>query len=618
MAKTKFISTIVLFIMLISCNNSSLKSTNKVDKEKVANEVNKLLNEMTLDEKIGQMTQVDFLALEDFNDITKLNFGSILWGGGSEIDDLSPEGWAKMADSLINYSLKTRLGIPLLLGIDAVHGHNNVDGAVIFPHNIGLGATRNPELVEKASRITAIEVAATGMHWTFAPCVAVARNERWGRTYESYSEDPALVAELGAAAVRGLENINLAEIDAVLSCTKHYVGDGGTTNGIDQGNTEIDEEELRAIHLPGYIKAIEENTGSIMASYSSWNDEKLHGHNYLINDVLKGELGYEGFVVSDWAAIDQLNNDYKSTIEKSINAGIDMVMIPFGPASQGQLDDKGKVKNTYNDFLIKLKELVEEEKISQTRINDAVRRILTAKLNLDLFNKTKANIELLPEVGSQKHREIARECVRQSLVLLKNVDNTLPISKEIKNLHITGRGADNLGMQCGGWTIAWQGEHGNVMNGGTTILTGIKNTIGKNSQVTSSIDGNIPESSDLVVVVVGEDPYAEMVGDSENLQLGDEDLNVIEKIKDSGKPFVVILLSGRPLIINSVLEAANAVVAAWLPGTEGQGVADVLFGDVNFTGKLSFSWPKNMDQIPINFGDDDYEPLFPFGYGLEY
>lgn len=618
MSKTKLYLILILFIMTITCKNTNLQSIKNIKEEDVKNEVNNLLDKMTLDEKIGQMTQVDFLALEDFSDISKFYIGSVLWGGDSEIDDLSPKGWAKISDSLINSSLKTRLGIPLLLGIDAVHGHNNVDGAVIFPHNIGLGCTRNPELVEKAARITAKEIAGTGIHWTFAPCIAVARDERWGRTYESFSEDPQLVAEMGAAAVRGFESDNLSNEDAVLSCTKHYVGDGGTTNGVDQGNTEVDEETLRKIHLPGYISAIKENVGSIMASYSSWNGEKLHSQSYLINDVLKGELGFEGFVVSDWAAIDEISNDYKTNIEKSINAGIDMVMIPYGPASQGQLNKKGKLKNTYNDFLSNLKVLVEEGKISQNRINDAVRRILTAKFKLDLFNKTKTNFELLKEIGSQEHREISRECVQQSLVLLKNENNILPISKKIKNLHVTGRGADNIGMQCGGWTIAWQGANGNVISGGTTILSAVKNMVDHNTVVTTSTDGSGCENADLVLVVIGEDPYAEMHGDKKNLSLTNEDIKVIEKVKSEGKPMVVIILSGRPVIINSVLESANAVVAAWLPGTEGQGIADVLFGDVNFTGKLSFTWPKDMDQIPINLGDTIYEPLFPYGYGLTY
>jgi len=606
----------VLLILFLTIGLKPIETQKKSDL--IDQKVKELLSKMTLEEKIGQMTQVDYAAFNDFNDITKYFIGSVLWGGSSEIDDISPKGWAKISDSLMNYSFKTRLAIPLLLGIDAVHGHNNVDGAVVFPHNIGLGCSRNPNLVEKAARITAKEIAGTGIHWTFAPCVAVARNERWGRTYESFSEDPKLVAELGAAAVRGLESDMLSNIDAVLSCTKHYVGDGGTINGIDQGNSEMNEETLSSIHLSGYISAIKENTGSIMASYNSWNGAKLHGHDYLINKVLKEELSFEGFVVSDWAAIDKLSSDYKTAIEKSINAGIDMVMIPNGPASQGKIGDDGQLLNTYFDFITKLKELAEDGRVSKDRIDDAVRRILTAKFNLDLFNKSTFHQELLAQVGSFEHRQIARECVQQSLVLLKNENRTLPISKEIKNIHVTGRGADNLGMQCGGWTIGWQSEHGNVMSGGTTILSAIKNTISKNSNVTTSADGSGASNADLTIVVIGEDPYAEMFGDRKDLQLSDQDLKVVNTVKASGKPFVVVLFSGRPLIINSVLGAADAFVAAWLPGTEGQGIADVLFGDVNFSGKLSFTWPKSMDQIPINIGDEQYDPLFPYGFGLTY
>jgi len=599
-----------LLIFITSCGK--MDSTSKNEKK-----VEDLLRKMTLDEKIGQMTQVDYAAFTDFNDIEKYKIGSVLWGGGSEIEDITAKGWAEKSEQLMSISVKTRLGIPIILGIDAVHGHNNVDGAVVFPHNVGLGATRNAKLIEEASNVIAKEIAGTGMQWTFAPCVAVSRNERWGRSYESFSENSELVAELGAAAVRGLEGSDLNSKDAVLSCTKHFVGDGGTTNGKDQGNTECDEETLRKIHMPGYISAIEANTGSIMASFNNWNDEKIHGHKYLITDVLKNELGFKGFVVSDWAAIDQLDGDYKSDIEKSINAGIDMVMVPNGPAVQGQVGDNGQTTNTYFDFITKLKELVEEEKVPMSRIDDAVSRILKAKFDLDLFNKTKVDSKLLAQVGSAEHREVARKCVQQSLVLLKN-NNVLPISKEVKNIHVTGRGADNLGMQCGGWTISWQGSNGEVMKGGTTILSGIKNSVDKKVKVTSSIDGSGGKNADVVVVVVGEDPYAEMFGDRENLTLGEDDINTIKKVKASGKPMIVILLSGRPLIVNSVIKDSDAFVAAWLPGTEGQGVADLLFGDVNFSGKLSVTWPKSMKQVPINIGDKNYDPLFEYGFGLSY
>jgi len=583
--------------------------------------VDDMLSKMTLEEKIGQMTQVDYSAFEDFNDIEKYAIGSVLWGGGSEISDITPQGWANVSDQLQTYAGKTRLKIPLLFGIDAVHGHNNVDGAVIFPHNIGLGCTQNPELIEKSARATAEEIAGTGIHWTFAPCVAVARNERWGRTYESFSEDPELVAKLGAAAVKGFENGNLSAKDAVLSCTKHYMGDGGTTNGKDQGHTEVDEETLRKIHLPGYIQAIKENTGSIMASYNTWDGIKMHGNKYLLTDVLKNELGFKGFIVSDWAAIDQLPGDYKSDIEICINAGMDMIMIPNGPREQGVVEetDNGPItKNTYFDFIKYTKELVEENKIPMSRIDDAVTRILNVKYDLDLFNKLTHDKELLSKIGSKEHRDIAKECVRESLVLLKNENNTLPVSKSAKRIHLAGTGADNIGMQCGGWTISWQGEVGDVISGGTTILDAFKNSAPEGTEITYSEDASNAHGADYCIVVVGEKPYAEMFGDRENLALSEDDINVIKIAKDSGAKVIVVLLSGRPLIINSALELADAFVAAWLPGSEGQGVADVLFGDYNFKGRLSHSWPKDMSQIPVNKDDENYDPLFKINYGLCY
>jgi len=561
---------------------------------------------MTLEEKIGQMTQVDMLAVEDLNDITKYFIGSVLSGGNSDPKDITAKGWAENYDLFQSYALKTRLKIPIIYGVDGVHGHNNVDGAVIFPHNVGLGATNNPKLIKKVSQVIAKEIAATGIDWTFAPCVAVARDERWGRTYESFGEDPTLVSSLGKATVEGLQG-NLSSPTSILACAKHYVGDGGTTNGKDQGNTEVDFATLRKIHLPGYIEAIKANVGSIMVSYSSWNGEKLHGHKYLLTDVLKKELNFQGFLVSDWAAIDQLPGDYKSDIEQSINAGLDMVMIPNGPKQQ----------NNYIQFVTYLKELVNEGKVSQERIDDAVTRILRIKFMMKLFERPYTDKKLLSSVGSPKHREVARQSVRESLVLLKN-DGILPLSKNLKHIHISGSGADNLGRQCGGWTIAWQGAEGNVVSGGTTFLNAVKQTVSKNTKVTYSLDGTNTEGAEFAVVVVSEKPYAEMFGDTTNLVLSPQDLQTIENIKKANIPYVVVLYSGRPLIINDVLENANAFVAAWLPGTEGKGITDVLFGDYNFKGKLPFSWPKNMEQLPINVGDDNYDPLFKFGFGLTY
>lgn len=586
----------------------SLNENSEPSREiKIESQIDSLLSIMTLDEKVGQMTQVDYLAFKDLNDIKKYFIGSILWGGNSEIDDISAKGWSKTSDKLQNYALQTRLKIPLLLGIDAVHGHNNVSDAVIFPHNIALGCTRNPSLVEEAAHVTAKEVAGTGINWAFAPCVAVARNDKWGRTYESFGEDPRLVAEMGAAEVHGFEGDYVSD-DAVLSCTKHFLGDGGTTNGKDQGNTECDEETLRKIHLPGYIDAIKAGTNSIMVSYSSWNNKKMSANKYLITDLLKNELGFKGLVVSDWAAIDQLGNDYKKDIEESINAGLDMVMIPNGA---GQ-------KNNYLEYIKDIKELFIEGKITQARIDDAVKRIIRVKLNMDLFNKTTTDKNLLEQVGSDEHREVARECVRQSLVLLKNENNVLPLSKNSAKIFVAGKGANSIGMQCGGWTISWQGNVDQNNLNGTTILQGIKNAVDDSTNVTYSEDGIGVEGNDFAIVVVGENPYAEMLGDRQDLSLSQKDIDIIENVKKAGIPIVVLLLSGRPMIINKVLEMADAFVAAWLPGTEGEGVADILFGDYNPRGKLSRSWPKSNSQEPINVGDSNYNPLFPYGYGLSY
>ena len=584
--------------------NENIESSSEA---KIEAQVDSLLSIMTLDEKIGQMTQVDYLAFKHLNDIKKYFIGSVLWGGNSEIDDISSNGWSKTADELQKYSLQTRLRIPLLLGIDAVHGHNNVSNAVIFPHNIALGCTRNPELVEKAARITAEEVAGTGINWAFAPCVAVARNDKWGRTYESFGEDPELVAEMGSAAVRGLEG-QISSGDAVLSCTKHFLGDGGTTNGKDQGNTECNEEALKKIHLPGYIAAIKAGTNSIMVSYSSWNGIKMHGNKYLVTDLLKNELGFKGLVVSDWAAIDQLSSDFNKDIEESINAGLDMIMIPNG---EGQ-------KNNYIEFISDLKELVNDGKVSQERVDDAVRRILSVKIKMNVYDKTSTDKDLLSQVGSEEHREVARECVRQSLVLLKNENNILPLSKKVSKIFITGKGADSIGMQCGGWTISWQGNADQKNLRGTTILQAVKNSVDDETKIIYSKNGIGGEGSDFALVVIGENPYAEMIGDRTDLSLSSDDIETIENVKKSGVPMVVVLLSGRPLIIDKALDMADAFVAAWLPGTEGEGITDVLFGDYNPTGKLSQTWPKTMSQEPINIGDKNYDPLFPFGFGLSY
>jgi beta-glucosidase len=579
--------------------------------------VRELLARMTLEEKIGQMVQAEQSALKDLSDIEKYFLGSLLSGGTSDPKSgNSLNDWTDLYDTLQRRTEKTRLRIPILYGIDAVHGHSNVLGAVIFPHNIGLGCTRNPSLVERAARITAIEVRATGIQWTFAPCVTVPRDERWGRTYEGFGESPELARLLGEAAVRGYQGGNLKDPLSVLACAKHWIGDGGTVFGtgtklkddvriLDRGDVRLSEAELRRIHMPGYVSAIKAGVGTIMPSYNSWNGVKCSGSKRLLTDILKDELGFEGFLISDYNAIDEMPGNYKTQVETSVNAGMDMFMVPQ------------RYRELY-DFLL---ELVKENRVAMSRIDDAVTRILRVKFAMGLMDAGRsplADRTLHRVFGSPAHREVARECVRASLVLLKNEHQTLPASKRLKHIHVAGKSADDIGNQCGGWTISWQGKSGDNTTGGTTILKAIQETVSPETKVTFAKDGSGASGADLGIVVIGEIPYAEMIGDRKDLTVAAEDIAAVEAVKQAGIPVVVVLLSGRPMIIDKVIDKADAFVAAWLPGTEGRGVTDVLFGDSNFTGKLSFSWPRSMDQIPINLGDANYDPLFKYGYGLQY
>lgn len=565
-----------------------------------------LLSQMTLDEKIGQMVQADLACVTNLQDIETYGFGSMLSGGDSKPKgDNDPENWLNTVNQLQSWALKTRLKIPLIYGIDAVHGHNDVVGATLFPHHIGMGATHNPKLMEQADRVTALEVAGTGIRWAFGPCIAVVQDERWGRTYESYGQDTALVSEMGAASIKGFQGDELStNCWSVLSCAKHYIGDGGTQNGHDQGNCVCDEAKLDRLFLPPYQAAVQAGVGSIMVSYSSWNGVKMHANKHLLTDVLKGELGFKGFLVSDWAAIDQISPDYKTDVESSINAGLDMVMIPNGPNKT----------NNYVEFINDLKELVAEGKVSQARIDDAVSRILRIKFQMGLFENPWTDPALTAQIGSSEHRQVARECVRESLVLLKNKRHTLPLSKNLKHLFVVGEAADSLGRQCGGWTVSWQGS-GNVTRG-TTVLQAIRDAVSPETQVTFSPDGNDIQDADAVVVVVGEKPYAEGLGDRTNLDLSVTDAALIEKAKSSGAPVTTILFSGRPMILGHSLKASDAFIAAWLPGTEGEGVADVLFGDFAPTGKLPREWPRNDRQFAADKMHG--KPLFPLGYGMTY
>jgi beta-glucosidase len=570
-------------------------------------EAKALLACMTLDEKIGQMVQVDSSALKDKADVQTYFLGSVLSGGTSDpASGNTPQDWLRFVGEFQSHALQTRLKIPLLYGIDAVHGHNNVDGATVFPHHIGLGATHNPRLVEQSERVTARECAGTGMRWAFAPCITVPQDPRWGRTYEGYGDASKVVSPLGVGATIGLQGKQLsADPSSVLACAKHYLGDGGTADGVDQGNTVCDEATLRKVHLPPYRAAIKAGVGSIMASYNSWNGEKLHGQKHLLTDVLKGELDFRGFIVSDWAAIDQLNtNNFKDCIERSLNAGLDMIMIPNGA---------GKTNN-YIEFITLLKELVAEGKVSQARIDDAVLRILRVKYQMGLFESTTVDPALTASIGSAEHRAVARQCVRESLVVLKNEGRALPLAKNIKRLAVVGAAADDLGVQCGGWTVDWQTKPGMSLRGATSILSAIRQTVSKETQVTFSPDGGDLKNADAVIVVVGEPPYAEGAGDRKQLDLPEEDAALIAKAKAGSAPVVTILLSGRPLILGAALDESRAFVAAWLPGSEGQGVADVLFGDFKPTGKLPRVWPAS--NAHLRSDDRDAKPLFKRGYGL--
>ena len=602
LSRTFNTTVFVLFISLFSCSNSDHKY------------ITELIKEMTLEEKIGQMTQVDYRYLKDKSDITKYFLGSILSGGGSTPPTNQPSSWVDLYNGFQKEALKTRLKIPLIYGIDAVHGHNNVFGATMFPHNIGLGCANDKLLVQKIAAATADEVKATGLDWTFAPCVAVAQDERWGRTYESFSEDSDIVTELGVASTIGYQGRTLNK-NSLLACAKHFVGDGNTVFGtgtnwykIDRGDVLLEEEELRSKYIKPFKESIKAGVGSIMISYNSWKGKKLHGHKYLINDVLRNELKFDGIIISDWAGINEIDKDYKTCIIQSINAGIDMNMVP------GSLNPDD---NSYDDFIRLAIEAVKEGAIPIERIDDAVHRILKVKKQIGLFNAPIKNPSNKNVLGSKSHRDLARESVRKSLVLLKNENKILPLKKVGKKITLVGDHADNIGFQCGGWTIHWQGGSGDITPG-TTILDAFKSAVSDSSSIRYSKNADNLLGSDIIVVAIGEEPYTEGVGDRDSLLLSKKDRELLEKVKRAKIPYVVILISGRPMIINKELDSSHAFIAAWLPGTEGEGISDVLFGDFDFTGKLSMTWPRSMKQIPINYGDSSYDPLFKFGFGLSY
>ncbi|KAA0038317.1 hypothetical protein IC582_003645 [Cucumis melo] len=579
-----------------------------------------LLGRMTLEEKIGQMTQIE--RVNASTDVMKKYFiGSVLSGGGSvPSKEASAQDWVQMVNEIQQGALSTRLGIPMIYGIDAVHGHNNVYNATIFPHNIGLGATRDPQLLKRIGEASALEIRATGIPYAFAPCIAVCRDPRWGRCYESYGEDPKLVQEM-TEIIPGLQGEippnsrkgvpYVAGKEKVVACAKHYVGDGGTTKGIDENNTVIDRHGLLSIHMPGYYHSIIKGVATVMVSYSSWNGVKMHANKELVTDFLKNTLHFQGFVISDWQAIDRITDpphaNYTYSILASVTAGLDMIMVPYN----------------YTEFIDGLTYLVNNNFIPITRIDDAVKRILRVKFIMGLFENPIADLSLVNELGKQEHRELAREAVRKSLVLLKNGKSAdkplLPLEKKTQKILVAGSHADNLGYQCGGWTIEWQGLSGNNLTSGTTVLDAIKDTVDPSTEVifNENPDKGFLQSGTFsyAIVVVGEHPYAEMMGDSLNLTIPDPGPSTITNVCGVIK-CVVVIISGRPVVIQPYVDSVDALVAAWLPGTEGKGITDVLFGDYGFTGKLSQTWFKTVDQLPMNFGDSHYDPLFPLGHGL--
>ncbi|UZK64924.1 glycoside hydrolase family 3 protein [Sphingomonas sp. M1-B02] len=584
--------------------------------------VSELLAKMSVEQKVGQMVQGDIASIKP-EDLRKYPLGSILAGGSSPPlsgEDRSPQkDWVDTARAFRTVAMEQRAGnlrIPLIFGIDAVHGNANVVGATIFPHNVGLGAARDPDLIRRIGHATAIETAASGIDWAFGPTVTVPQNDRWGRTYEGYSEDPALVASYSGEMVKGLQgppgtNARIQQ-GYVAASIKHFLGDGGTTDGIDQGDTQVSEEVLSRVHGAGYPPAIDAGAMTAMASYNSWNGVKMHGNKSLLTDVLKGRMGFAGFVVGDWNGHGQIPGCTPTDCAATFAAGLDMAMAPDSW--------KGLFESTVRH--------VKAGTLPMARVDDAVRRILRVKVKLGLFDPARP-IEGQPDqMGKPAHRALAREAVAKTLVLLKN-QGVLPLKAHAKVL-VAGAGADSLQMQTGGWTLSWQGDGNSnaVFPGATSIYAGLAEALkAGGGAATLSVDGSYTAKPDAAVVVFGEQPYAEMRGDIRTLEFqpGDKQaLALLRKLKAAGIPTVSVFLSGRPLWVNPELNASDAFVAAWLPGSEGAGVADVLVGDAagkprrDFHGRLSFSWPKTAGQFVLNKGDAGYDPLFALGYGLSY
>lgn len=578
-----------------------------------------LVARMSPAEKAGQMTQAERNALTAQSDISTYDLGSLLSGGGSVPTPNTPQAWADMIDAYQLRAQATRFQIPLIYGVDAVHGHNNVVGATLMPHNIGMGATRDPSLAEQAGAVTAGEVRATGVPWDFSPCLCVGRDERWGRTYETFGEDPALVSSM-EPVINGMQGDpsgkDLDRNDKVLATAKHFVGDGGTTYGtsdtgtytIDRGITKVTPKELQDIHLAPFKDAVERGVGTVMPSYSSLDiigdgkgPVKMHARGDMINGQLKDKMGFDGFVITDYQAIDAIPGDYPSDVTTAVNAGNDMVMVP----------------NAYKTFVQTLEDETSAGHISQARIDDAVSRILTQKFKLGLFEHPYSDTTNIDRIGSPEHRAVARKAAAESQVLLKNDGGVLPL-KPTQKVYVAGSNADDLGNQMGGWSLSWQGGSGATATTGTTILQGMRKAA-PGATLTYSKDASAAtDGYDVGVVVVGETPYAEGVGDVGNghsMELSAADKKAVDTVCGAMK-CAVLIVSGRSQVVADQLGAIDALVASWLPGTEGDGVADVLYGKKPFTGQLPLTWPKSVEQLPINVGDASYDPQFPYGWGL--
>jgi len=600
----KILPILITSLLIFSCSKKQIKTNLKTNKESLIEiKVDSLLAIMTLEEKIGQMTQVRHFDNISEDGIAGKFIGSVIHTLGP-LPGEGAEGWQAKFVSLQKQALSTRLGIPLLFGVDAVHGQNTFNGATIFPHNIGMGATGNANLVEETAAITAIETQATGFNWVFSPCIAIPYNEKWGRVYEAFSESTELTQELTKASIRGHQG-DLSKSNTVMATAKHFVGDGSTDFGVEGGNATISMQEVYERLLPPYRDAVNEGVGAIMVSFNTLSNISMHAHKVLVTDTLKVNMGFTGLVVSDWKGYSRFGgNDI-------INAGVDMVM-----AVDGDLDV----------FQNGLKKGVESAYVSQERVDDAVRRILRQKFKLGLFENPFPDANLISQIGSEAHRNKAKQAVRESLVLLKNEDNALPINKNAKKIVVVGEHANNSGLQSGGWTIDWQGGKENY-NGATTIIEGIQK-MAKGEVVYDAQGKGNHSDAEVAIVVVGETPYAEFFGDigdgkgTYQLTLSETHQKYINTYSNKGTKVIVVMISGRPLVVTDQIEQSNAFVAAWLPGSEGDGIAEVLFGDYNFKGKLPHSWPNSVEDFNGKFGpnfwDDSITPLFPLGYGLSY